>query len=121
METGRVSCWLEKDKCCPHVQNGKEVCLGKHRADKLTFGCGKIMEQVLLEVISGPVKGKAFGCLTNLIAFYDRQFHLSYVIIVVIYLNFNEAFDMALGDVSLSFVGLSSWTIKQSSSIDSGV
>lgn len=95
--------------------------MGKHRADRLTLGCGKIMEQVLLEVISGPVKGKAFGCLINLIAFYDRINGTVYVIIVVIYLNFNKAFDMALGDVSLSFVGLSSWTIKQSSSIDSGV
>lgn len=34
----RKSCWLEKDKCCPRLQNGQEVSLGKHRADELTVG-----------------------------------------------------------------------------------
>lgn len=28
MEAGRVSCWLEKEKCCPHLQNGQESTWG---------------------------------------------------------------------------------------------
>lgn len=39
----------------------------------------------------------------------------------VIYLNFNKAFDMALEDIFASCVGLSAWTIKQSSGIHSGI
>ncbi|KAF4797171.1 hypothetical protein TURU_076831 [Turdus rufiventris] len=38
---------------------------------------------------------------------------------VVIYLNFNKVFDMALEDIFASCVGLSAWTIKQSSGINS--
>lgn len=59
METGRVSCWLEKDIIClSHLQNGQEVT-GEAEGRWTHFG--PCMEQVLLEDISGPVKGKAFG------------------------------------------------------------
>lgn len=88
MEAGRVSCWLEKDKCCLHLQNGQEVYLGKHRWTPF----GPCMEQVFLEGISGPVKWKAFGCLINLVAFYDK-INGFLGDRKVIYLNFNKAFD----------------------------
>lgn len=121
METGRVSCWLEKNKCCSHLHIGQEVCLGKHRADEPTLGPGEIMEQVLLEDDSGPVKGKAFWCLINLFAFYDRINGFVDDGKVVIYFNINKAFDIALEYIFVSFVDLSTWTIKQSPGINSGI
>lgn len=40
---------------------------------------------------------------------------------VVIYLNFNKAFGITLEDIFVSCVGLSAWTIKQSSGINLGI
>lgn len=56
----------------PILKNGQEVCTGKRRPADLTLDPGKIMEQGLLENIFVFVKGKAFGCLTNLNGFYDK-------------------------------------------------
>lgn len=79
------------------------------------------MEQVLLEDFSGPVNWKAFGCLINLMAFYGRINGLVGDGKVVIYLNFNKAFGMALEDIFVSCVSLSAWPIKQSLGINSDI
>lgn len=79
------------------------------------------MEQVLLEDFSGLVKWETFGCLVNLVAFYDRINGFVNDGKVVVYLNFNKAFGMALEDIFVSCIGLSVRPIKQSLGINSGI
>lgn len=70
---GKVLDGWRKTNVVPIFKNVQEVYTRKHRSADLTLDPGKIVEQVLFEDISGHVKGKAFGCLTNLIAFYDKK------------------------------------------------
>lgn len=46
--------------------------MGKHKPADTALDPGKIMEQILLEDISGHMNGKEFDVLADLITFYDK-------------------------------------------------
>jgi len=105
--TGEVPEDWRKANVTPIFKKGKKEDSGNNRPVSLTFIPGKVMEQLILEVINkqveekkvirssqhGFTKGKS--CLTNLIAFYDGM--TGWVdegrAMDVVYLNFRKAFD----------------------------
>lgn len=102
--------------CCPHLQNGQEVSLGRHRADELTLG--PVWSRFSWKI--------SLGCEEEGIWMLNQPECLLLPLQmahgkVVIYLNFNKAFGITLEDIFVSCVGLSAWTIKQSSGINLGI
>jgi len=105
--TGEVSEDWRKAKVTPVFKKGEKKDPGIYRPVSLTSIPGKVMEQLILDVIikqveekkvirssqHGCTKGKS--CLTNLIAFYDGT--TSWVgeerAVDVAYLDFSKAFD----------------------------
>ena len=105
--TGEVPEDWRKANVTPVFKKGKKEDPGNYRPVSLTSIPGKVMEQLILEVINkqveekkvirssqrGFTKGKS--CLTNLIAFYDGM--PSWVdegrAVDVVYLDFSKAFD----------------------------
>ncbi|GAB0175641.1 mitochondrial enolase superfamily member 1 [Grus japonensis] len=93
-------------KACltPVFKKGKKEDPGNYRPVSLTFVPGKVMEQLILEVISKHVKGKKVidngqhgftkgkSCLTDLIAFDDGWVDEGRAVDVV-HLDFSKAFD----------------------------
>ncbi|GAB0203786.1 mitochondrial enolase superfamily member 1 [Grus japonensis] len=110
-------------------KKGKEEDPGNYRPVSLTSIPGKVMEQLILGVISkhveeeevigggqhGFTKGKS--CLTNLIAFYDDM--TGWVdegrAVDVVYLDFSKAFDTVSHNIligKLRKCGLIEWTVR---------
>uniref|UniRef100_A0A8B9I818 Reverse transcriptase domain-containing protein n=1 Tax=Anser brachyrhynchus TaxID=132585 RepID=A0A8B9I818_9AVES len=88
-------------------KKGRKVDVGNYRPVSLTTVLGKLMEQIILSVITQHLQGneairpsqhgfmKGRSCLTNLISFYDQVTHLVYEgkAVDVVYLDFSKAFD----------------------------
>jgi len=110
-------------------KKGKKEDPGNYRLVSLTSIPGKVMEQLILEVINkqveekkvirssqhGFTKGKS--CLTNLIAFYDDM--TGWVdegrAVDVVYLVFSKAFDTISHNILLEKLrkcGLDEWSVK---------
>ncbi|PKU45707.1 rna-directed dna polymerase from mobile element jockey- hypothetical protein [Limosa lapponica baueri] len=105
--TGEVPEVWRKASITPVFKKGKKEDPGNYRLISLTSTPGKVMEQLILDVISkhveekkligsgqhGFTKGKS--CLTNLIVFYYRM--TGWVdgrrAVAVVYLKFSKAFD----------------------------
>uniref|UniRef100_A0A493U0J1 Reverse transcriptase domain-containing protein n=1 Tax=Anas platyrhynchos platyrhynchos TaxID=8840 RepID=A0A493U0J1_ANAPP len=91
----------------PSYKKGWRVDPGNYRPVSLTSVPGKLMEQIVLRVITWHLKGKQAirpsqhgfmkgrSCLTNLISFYDKVIHLGDdgKAVDVVYLDFSKAFD----------------------------
>ncbi|GAB0207712.1 hypothetical protein GRJ2_003236900 [Grus japonensis] len=89
------------------IYKGRKEDLGNNRPVSLTLMLGKVMEQIILSVITWHVKYnqvirpsqhgfmKGRSCLTNLISFYDKVTHLvdEGKAVDVVYLDFSKAFD----------------------------
>ncbi|PKU45842.1 rna-directed dna polymerase from mobile element jockey- hypothetical protein [Limosa lapponica baueri] len=111
------------------AEKNKREDLGNYRLVSLTSTPGKVMEQLILDVVSkhmeekkvirsgqhGFTKGKS--CLTNLITFYDgltgrvdkRR------AVGVVYLNFSKAFDTVSHNIligKLRKCGFDEWTVR---------
>jgi len=118
---------LELQKCHSNLQIGQEG--ENYRPICLTVILGKMMEQLILEVIlkqveekkvirrsqHGFTKGKS--CLTNLIAFYDEM--TGWVdegrAVDVVYLDFSKAFNTVSHNILLGKLrkhGLDEWTVR---------
>ena len=88
-------------------KKGWKEDLGNYESVSLTSVLGKVMEQIVLTVITwhvqdsqdirpsqcGFVKGRS--CLTDLISFYEQMIHLvdEGEAVNIIYLDFSKAFD----------------------------
>uniref|UniRef100_A0A8B9BSL0 Reverse transcriptase domain-containing protein n=1 Tax=Anser brachyrhynchus TaxID=132585 RepID=A0A8B9BSL0_9AVES len=91
----------------PIYKKGRRVDPGNYRPVSLTSAPGKLMEQIILKVITRHLQGnqairpsqhgfmKGRSCLTNLISFYDKVTRLvdEGKAVDVIYLDFSKAFD----------------------------
>ncbi|GAB0190273.1 hypothetical protein GRJ2_001492600 [Grus japonensis] len=105
--TGEVPKDWKKANVTLAFKKGKNEDPGHYRSVSLTSIPGKVMEQLILDVISKHVKEKKVigggphgftkgkSCLTNVIAFYDGM--TGWVdegrAVDVVYLNFSKAFD----------------------------
>ncbi|GAB0209109.1 mitochondrial enolase superfamily member 1 [Grus japonensis] len=105
--TGEVPEDWRKANVTPVFKKGKKEDQGNYRPVSLTSIPGKVMEQLILDVISKHVEEKKVigsgqhgftkdkSCLTNLIAFYDGM--TGWVdegrAVDVVYLDFSKAFD----------------------------
>jgi len=127
--TGEVSEDWRKASVTPVFKMGKKEDPGNYRPVSLAFIPGKMMEQLILEVIikqveekkvirssqHGFTKGKS--CLINLIAFYDDM--TGWVdegrAVDVVCLNFSKAFDTVSHNILLGKLrkcGLNEWTVR---------
>jgi len=113
--TGEVPKDWSKANVTPVFKKGKEEDPGNYRPVSLTSIPGKIMEQLILDVIIKQVEEKKFirssqhvftkgkSCLTNLIAFYDAM--TGWVdegrAVDVVQLNFSTAFDTVSHNILL--------------------
>jgi len=118
-----------KASVTPVFKKGKKEDPGNYRPVSLTSIPGKVMEQLILEVIlkqveekkvirssqHGFTKGKL--CLTNLIAFYDGM--TGWVdegrAVDVVYLDFSKAFNTVSHNILLGKLrkcGLDEWTVR---------
>ncbi|GAB0186732.1 mitochondrial enolase superfamily member 1 [Grus japonensis] len=110
-------------------KKGKKKDPGNYRPVSLTSISGKVMEQLILGVISKHVEEKKFigcgqhgftkgkSCLTNLIAFYDGM--TSWVdegrAVDTVYLDFSKAFDTVFHNIlicKLRKCGLDEQTVR---------
>jgi len=120
---------LRKANLTPIFKKGKKEDPGKYTSVSLNSIPGKMMEQLILEVIikqveekkvirrsqHGFTKGKS--CLTNLIVFYDGV--TVWVdegrAVDVVYLDFSKASDMVSHNILLGKLrkcGLDEWSVK---------
>ncbi|GAB0207550.1 mitochondrial enolase superfamily member 1 [Grus japonensis] len=127
--TGEVPEDWRKGNVTPVFRKGKKEDPGNYRPVSLTSIPGKVMEQLILGVISkhveekkvigsgqhGFTKGKR--CLTSLIAFYDGM--IGWVdegrAVDVVYLDFSKAFDTVSYNIltgKLRKCGLDEWTVR---------
>ncbi|GAB0207239.1 mitochondrial enolase superfamily member 1 [Grus japonensis] len=127
--TGEVPEDWRKANVTPIFKKGRKEGPGNYRPVSLTSIPGKVMEQLILGVISkhveektvirsgqhGFTKGKS--CLTNQIAFYDGM--TGWVdegrAVDVVYLDFIKAFDTISHNILISKLrkcGLDEWTVR---------
>jgi len=126
--TGEAPEDWRKASVTPIFQKGKKEDPGNYRPVSLTSIPGKVMEQLILEIIKqvkekkvisssqhGFTKGKS--CLTNLIAFYDGM--TSWVDkgrrVDVVYLDFSKAFHTVSCNILLGKLrkcGLDKWSVR---------
>ncbi|GAB0181797.1 mitochondrial enolase superfamily member 1 [Grus japonensis] len=127
--TGEVPEDWRKDSFALVFKKGKKKDPGNYRPVSLTSIPGKVMEQLILGIISkhveekkvigsgqhGFTKGKS--CLTNLIAFYDGM--TGWVdegrAVDIVYLDFSKAFDTVSHNIligKLRNCGLDEWTVR---------
>ncbi|GAB0182538.1 mitochondrial enolase superfamily member 1 [Grus japonensis] len=118
----------EKINVTPVFKSGKKEDPGNYRLVSLTSIPGKVMEQLILDVISKHVEEKVIvsgqqrftkgkSCLTNLIAFYDGT--TGWVdegrTVDAVYLDFSKASDAVSNNILTSKLmkcGLDEWTVR---------
>ena len=122
--TGEVPEDWRKANVTPVFKKGKKEDPGNYRPVSLTSIPGKVMEQLILEVITKQVeeknvikssqhrftKGKS--CLTNLIAFYDD---MTGGAVDAVYFNFSKAFDTVSHNIlkdKLRKCALDDWSVR---------
>jgi len=127
--TGEVPEDWRKANVTPIFKKGKKEDPGNYRPVSLTSILGKVMEQLILEVIIKQVKEKKVirssqrgftkgkPCLTNLIAFYDGM--TGWVdegrAMDVVYLEFSTAFNTVSYNILLGKLrkcGLDEWSVR---------
>jgi len=118
-----------KANVTPVFKKGKKEDPGNYRPVSLTSILGKMMEELILDVISKQVEEKKAirssqhgftkrkSCSTKLIAFYDGM--ISWVdegrAVDVVYLDFSKAFDTVSHNIltgNLRKCGLDEWTVR---------
>ncbi|GAB0207970.1 mitochondrial enolase superfamily member 1 [Grus japonensis] len=128
-KTGEVPEDWRKASATLVLKKGKKEDLGNYRPVSLISIPGKMMEQLILGVISkhmeekevigsgqhGFTKGKS--CLTKLIAFYDGMtgWMDEGTAVDVVYLDFSKAFDTISHNIligKLRKCGLDEWTVR---------